>query len=69
MYVLSHYDAAVKDTRFQKALRTLEGKLVDDRIVVEHCPRGLAKLVFCRPGEPSAAATKRYREIVKNVNS
>ena len=67
VYVLSHYDAAKKDARFGQALRALEQKLIDGKVVVENPNRRLAKLAFCRKGEPSAAATKRYREIVKNV--
>ena len=67
VYVLSHYDAAKRDARFRQALRALDQRLVDGKIVVENPNRGVAKLAFCRKGEPSAAATKRYREIVKNV--
>ena len=67
VYVLSHFRAARKDARFKKALRVLREKAVDDQIVVENPNRGLAKLVFCKKGQPSRAATKRYREILKNV--
>ncbi len=67
VYVLSHYDAAKNDARFRQAFRALEQKLVGDKVIVENPHRGLAKLAFCRKGEPSAAATKRYREIVNNL--
>ncbi len=69
VHVLSHYAAARKDPRFRQALRALEDRLLDGKIVVENPNRRLAKLDFCRKVEPSTAATKRYREIRKNVAS
>jgi len=67
LYVLSFYPSARKSPRFRQALKALETKLVDGQVVVENPNRGIAKLAFCRKGEPSRAATKRYREIVKNL--
>ncbi len=69
VYVLSHYGAARRDARFKKALRELQSKLVDGSIVVENPNRGLAKLSFCKKGEPSRAATRRYREILENMGA
>lgn len=69
VYVLSHYTAARRDARFLQALGVLKEKLVGGKMVVENPNRALAKLVFCRKGEASAAATKRYREIEKNLAS
>ena len=69
VYVLSHYGAARRDARFKKALRELQSKLVDGSIVVENLNRGLAKLSFCKKGEPSRAAIRRYREILENVGA
>jgi len=67
VYVLSFYEAARKDARFRQALRELESKLEDGKVVVENPNRRLAKLAFCRKGEASKAATRRYEEIRKNV--
>ena len=67
VYVLSHYRAARRDRRFKEALGTLRDKVVDGKLVVENPNRRLAKLGFCRKGEPSRVATRRYREILKNV--
>ena len=67
VYVLSFYNAAKKDARFREALGVLEFKLVDGKVVVENPNLRLARLSFCRKGEPSRAATRRYKEVRKNV--
>jgi hypothetical protein len=67
VYVLSFYDGARKDARFRQALHAFESKLVEGKVVVENPNRGLAGLRFCRKGEPSDLATRRYREILRNV--
>ena len=68
-YVLSFYSKARKDKRFKEALATLESKLdARGRILVERPHRKLAKMDFCKKGEPSELATRRYREIRANLN-
>jgi hypothetical protein len=68
VYVLSFYDRARNDRRYLEALRMLQSKLdARGRVVVEHPNRKLAELSFCAPGRPSALATARYREILKNL--
>jgi len=67
VYVLSFYDAAKRRREFQQALRELETRLEGGQLVIENPNRRLAKLAFCRKGEPSRLATKRYREILKNL--
>lgn len=67
VYVLSFYNRAKKDQRFLEALQVLESKLLDGQIVVENPNRKLAEFSFCRKGEPSALATERYHEILKNL--
>ncbi|RJP33156.1 MAG: prenyltransferase [Phycisphaerales bacterium] len=70
VYVLSFYKAAHRDKRFQAAMEALTSKLdADGNMIVEAPRRELAKMSFCRKGEASAAATKRYREIVTNVGA
>ncbi len=69
VYVLSFYDRAKGDPRYREALRVLESKLdARGRVIVERPNRKLAGLSFCAAGRPSALATARYREIVKNLN-
>ncbi len=67
VYVLSFYNRAKGDERFLKALEALESQMVDGQIVVERAVPKLAKLCFCKKGEPSALATIRYHEILKNL--
>lgn len=67
VYVLSFYDRAKNDGRFLEALRVLESKLVNGKIVVERPNRKLAAFAFCKKGEPSVLGTERYQEILKNL--
>ncbi len=67
-YVLSFYDFARRDKRFREAFAALSQKLDDQgRMVVERPNRKLAKLEFCKKGQPSEAATGRYHEIAANL--
>ena len=67
VYVLSFYMRAREDNRFLEALKTLESKMKDGKIVVERIVPKLAGLDFCRKGEPSELGTKRYLEIKNNM--
>lgn len=67
VYVLSFYNRAKEDNRFWEALKMLESKMLDGQIVVERNVPKLANLSFCKKGEPSALATIRYHEILKNL--
>lgn len=67
VYVLSFYNRAKEDERFLNALEMLKSKMVDGQIVVERVVPKLAGLSFCKKGTPSALATKRYNEIVQNL--
>ncbi|GLC83340.1 prenyltransferase/squalene oxidase repeat-containing protein [Lacrimispora brassicae] len=68
VYVLSFYTKARNDSRFLEAVETLKSKTVDNRIVVERVVPKLGKLSFCKKGKPSELATKRYHEILENLN-
>ena len=67
VHTLSHYRRAREDPRFQQAFETLRQKTVDGQIVVQRVVPKLAKLHFCKKGQPSDAATQRYREILENL--
>ena len=67
LYILSFYERARSDRRFAEALGILQSKLQGGVIVVErHSPR-LAGLSFCTKGAVSELATRRYRDILRNV--
>lgn len=67
VYVLSFYNKAKKDRRFQEALGVLESKLVNGKIIVERPNQKLAGFSFCRKGQPSDLGTERYHEILRNL--
>ncbi|QSX09613.1 prenyltransferase [Alkalibacter rhizosphaerae] len=67
VYVLSFYDSARKDPRFLEALDLLQSKLVDGMIVVERVNSKLSGFDFCRKGDKSVLATRRFREILENM--
>lgn len=69
VYVLSFYKRAKKDIRFLEAFEALKSKTVDGQVVVERVVPKLAKLSFCRKGAPSISATRRYHEILENLES
>lgn len=67
VYILSFYKRARIDPRFREALKILESKTVDGKVVVENPHRRLANLSFCRKGFPSDAATVHYHEVLRNL--
>ncbi|MEG0276354.1 MAG: prenyltransferase [Coprobacillus sp.] len=69
VYILSFYDYAKKDKRFLEAFKVLEGKTINNQMVVERVVPKLAKLSFCKKGEVSELATKRWDEILINIHS
>lgn len=68
VYVLSFYNRAKEDNRFLEAFNALKSKTIDGQIVVERVVPKLAKLSFCKKGQPSVQATKRYNEILDNIS-
>lgn len=68
VYVLSFYNRAKEDKRYLEALEALKSKMVDGQIVVERVVPKMAGLSFCKKGKPSALATMRYHEIIKNLD-
>jgi len=67
VYVLSFYSRARGDKRFLEAFAALQSQTVDGQIVVERVVPKLAGLAFCKKGQPSILATKRYQEIIANL--
>jgi hypothetical protein len=69
VYVLSFYKKAKKDKRFQEALKTLQAKLLNGKIVVERVVPKLKNFSFCKKGGPTSLGTKRYHEIIENTGN
>ena len=67
VYVLSFYEKARRDERFIQAFEALRAKTRRGQMVLERVVPKLAKLEFCKKGEPSELATRRYREILQNL--
>lgn len=67
VHVLSFYERAKNDNRFLEALNVLKSKIVNGKIIVENPNRQLVNFAFCKKGEPSNLATKRYHEILINL--
>lgn len=67
VYVLSFYERARKDERFREALQALEGSMAEGQIVVERVVPKLAGFSFCKKGQASERATRRYLEILENL--
>lgn len=70
VYVLSFYNRARKDRRFNEAFEALSNKLdVAGRLIVERPNRKLARLNAFEKGQGSELATSRYREIKDNLDA
>ena len=69
VYVLSFYRKTRDDKRFLEALDVLKSKTVNGQIVVERVVPKLSGLSFCKKGNPSVPATKRFEEIMQNLNA
>jgi len=67
LYVLSFYPYAKRDERFLEALHQFETKLVEGKVIVERVVPKLGKMNFCKKGQASQLATKRYQEILTNL--
>lgn len=67
LYVLSFYKQAKSDKRFLEALDRLKAKIVNGQIAVERVVPKLAGFNFCKKGQPSELATRRYNEILQNL--
>lgn len=69
VYVLSFYPKARQDKRFLEAFEALHKKLNSEgKLIVERPNQKLGDLNICSKGSQSESATKRYLEIVQNLN-
>ncbi|MCB0918034.1 MAG: prenyltransferase [Actinobacteria bacterium] len=67
VYVLSHYEQAVADPRFQAAFDALRSTTVGDRFTIEAPNRAWAAFGFARGGAPSDVASELWRQTCQRV--
>lgn len=67
VYVLSFYEYARQDLRFQEVFQALRERTQNQQIVIENVNRKLADLDFCQKGQVSELATQKYLEILSRV--
>ncbi|NER12038.1 prenyltransferase [Leptobacterium flavescens] len=67
-YTLSFYDYAKNDDRFLAAVKELDRKTQNGKLVVENPNRKLAGLQFCKKGETSDIATLRYKQMKSRIS-
>lgn len=67
VYVLSFYDTAKNDKRFQEAYNALKNKLKDGKLIPENPHKAWNEFDFARKGQISDIGTKRWIEIEKNI--
>lgn len=67
VYVLSFYDKAINDKRFQDAYSFLASKVNNGKLVPENPHRAWQKFDFAKKGQVSNVATNRWIEIEMNL--
>ena len=67
VYVLSFYEHALKDNRFQEAYHEILAKTKHGKILPENPHKAWRKYAFARKGEVSYLATERWKEIESNL--
>ena len=67
VYVLSFYQRARNDKRFLEAFEMLKSKTIEGQIIVERVVPKLSDFIFCKKNQPSELATRRYQEILTNI--
>lgn len=69
VFVLSFFERAKRDPRFEAAFAALKSKLNEEgELIVERPHRRLKGLSFCARGKPSLLATRRFSEIRQNLS-
>jgi hypothetical protein len=66
-YTLSFYKSATRDKRFKEAFSKLRSKLQNGKMLVENPNRALVNMDMCKKGNTSSMATRRFKEIEKNI--
>lgn len=67
VYVLSFYDIAIRDQRFQEAYMQLKDKTVNNKLIPENPHKAWKTFDFAKKGQISEIGTKRLHEIKNNI--
>ncbi len=67
VHVLSFYEKARNDLRFQEAFRLLKDKTKNDKLIPENPHKAWQKFDFAKKGQISEIGTKRWNEIKNNI--
>ena len=68
VYVLSFYDLAINDKRFQDAFNQLKNKTKNDKLIPENPHKAWSEFDFSKKGQISEIGTKRWLEIKNNID-
>lgn len=69
VYVLSHYDCAIGDTRFREALSVLKSQSVNDGLLVTAPHKAWKGSVFSPETGPSRIASEYWQDITKRLKA
>lgn len=69
VYVLSFYKKARRDKRYKDAYTFLSGKIVNGKMTLENPHHAWQGFDFAKKGQVSSSATKRWLEIVINMEN
>jgi hypothetical protein len=67
VYILSFYDKAIKDVRFQDAFKHLSNRVKNDKLIPENPHKAWQKFDFAKKGMISEIGSKRWIEIKNNL--
>lgn len=69
VYVLSFYEIAKNDKRFQEAYNTLKNKVINDKLIPENPHKAWTEFDFAQKGQISEIGTKRWLKINENIKN
>jgi hypothetical protein len=69
VYVLSFYETAKHDKRFQEAYKKLKDKTKNDKLIPENPHKAWIEFDFAKKGQISEIGTQRFKEINKNIKN
>ena len=68
VYVLSFYDVAKSDKRFLEAFNVLKNKVINGKLIPENPHKAWSEFDFAKKRQISEIGTKRWNEILNNID-